>query len=798
MAPAGGHMLDDRSTVVSTYLSQSRYGAWQIAAVVATFILLSPIYWFGVELRPSQPPDGAPNADLYTYYYPAYDYAFGRMAQGELPLWNPLQFCGVPLHADSRVGLWQPLNAVFLALPTEIAMGWQAWASLMLMGIGTALFLRSLGVAYIPAVFGGIVFAFCGAAAGIMSRPPSAATLAWAPLAMWMAAEHLTNFRLSSAVLMGIFAGLSLLGGSYGLAAAMLILLTAFVVYGLVFPFGYDPPPLRTRVGIAAFAGFIALGLSAVQWLPTYFWAREMAGGGEAAWNVHVAAAAPAQLPDLLNQFLSSTRQSLPRLAYMGIAPLPFVAAAVFHRQARRAAVFLLIVGFCTWPLIVARGIDFPLGLPHVAFTFPAALATAALAGLGLDRLTTGRYRYGMRTILPVVSIVFAAALGLFIASGGLVRGYLIVIILAVLVYAAFRGPATATAACVLVTILAFIDLTGANANRFRHPYENAETVYGQYATALGAAAEQSAGGRVALSATPLDFALHINLGMLTGLRMAGGAHIPIDPVQLAWWKMLAGPSREDDPSAATTLTPEAPNPQLLRYMAVRALIAGADAPMEEGDFNQGLELRAVRTTGNGRVFALDTAMPRVYWTPAVRTVDNVEEAAQLLTHPNFNSERFSVMDRYTPGLVKLGGEILALEPEDGQTPKWTRADATCAIESATPEEITVRVEAPDVGMVVLADSFAPGWTATVDGAPRAIVRANGMFRAVHVPQGEHVITFSYRPLAFYVGGAFTAFTLALLLIIGFAALASALWSKRPRRPRKKTNIQEFKPENSK
>jgi uncharacterized membrane protein YfhO len=50
-------------------------------------------------------------------------------------------------------------------------------------------------------------------------------------------------------------------------------------------------------------------------------------------------------------------------------------------------------------------------------------------------------------------------------------------------------------------------------------------------------------------------------------------------------------------------------------------------------------------------------------------------------------------------------------------------------------------------------------------------MRANGLFRAVHLTAGEHLVTFTYRPSMFYLGAAITALTgLSLALWCGWSA----------------------------
>ena len=45
-------------------------------------------------------------------------------------------------------------------------------------------------------------------------------------------------------------------------------------------------------------------------------------------------------------------------------------------------------------------------------------------------------------------------------------------------------------------------------------------------------------------------------------------------------------------------------------------------------------------------------------------------------------------------------------------------------------------------------DNWAPGWEATVDGAPAPLLRTFGTFKAVALPAGDHEVRFVYRPWA--------------------------------------------------
>ncbi len=49
-------------------------------------------------------------------------------------------------------------------------------------------------------------------------------------------------------------------------------------------------------------------------------------------------------------------------------------------------------------------------------------------------------------------------------------------------------------------------------------------------------------------------------------------------------------------------------------------------------------------------------------------------------------------------------------------------------------------------------DAWAPGWTATIDGEPASIERADLLVRAVKIPAGAHVVSFRYVAPGWHLG----------------------------------------------
>jgi uncharacterized membrane protein YfhO len=86
------------------------------------------------------------------------------------------------------------------------------------------------------------------------------------------------------------------------------------------------------------------------------------------------------------------------------------------------------------------------------------------------------------------------------------------------------------------------------------------------------------------------------------------------------------------------------------------------------------------------------------------------------------------------------------------------------------PNRVTVDATVGAPGLLVLADTWFPGWQATVDGEPAELLRANHAFRAILIEAGEHTVEMAYRPLSALVGG---AISLAALLLTAIGLLAT-------------------------
>ncbi|MCR4324742.1 MAG: YfhO family protein [Candidatus Curtissbacteria bacterium] len=81
------------------------------------------------------------------------------------------------------------------------------------------------------------------------------------------------------------------------------------------------------------------------------------------------------------------------------------------------------------------------------------------------------------------------------------------------------------------------------------------------------------------------------------------------------------------------------------------------------------------------------------------------------------------------------------------------------------PSEVVVKTRSEQPKLLVLSDNYFPGWKATVDGDEVKILRANYTFRAVPLTPGEHSVRFVYDPLSFKLGVIVSAVSLGALVV---------------------------------
>jgi hypothetical protein len=147
-------------------------------------------------------------------------------------------------------------------------------------------------------------------------------------------------------------------------------------------------------------------------------------------------------------------------------------------------------------------------------------------------------------------------------------------------------------------------------------------------------------------------------------------------------------------------------------------------------------------------------ALPRARLVHRVEEATSAEHALELLLVPARDPSGIAVIEA---GALPAG----LAEPPGG-------ALEHVQILEDISEQVTLDVVAAAPALLVLTDTFYPGWEATVDGEPAPIVRADHAFRGVRLAAGRHRVVFRYQPASVRRGATVSA--VAALVVILCAA----------------------------
>lgn len=163
------------------------------------------------------------------------------------------------------------------------------------------------------------------------------------------------------------------------------------------------------------------------------------------------------------------------------------------------------------------------------------------------------------------------------------------------------------------------------------------------------------------------------------------------------------------------------------------------------------------------RLYRLQDPVPRVYLVGETVPMSDSEAMETLITPAVVWGEK-AVVSNETPS-KRLS------DPGRG---------GTCRILHYQPNHIQATCHANRESLAVFVEQFSPGWTATVDGLPTTLIRANLFMRGVPIASGPHVIDMVYRPQGFWLG-----LTISLLGVLSLAVFAFLNRWQKPNSPAK-------------
>jgi hypothetical protein len=160
------------------------------------------------------------------------------------------------------------------------------------------------------------------------------------------------------------------------------------------------------------------------------------------------------------------------------------------------------------------------------------------------------------------------------------------------------------------------------------------------------------------------------------------------------------------------------------------------------------------------QIYRNNYAYPRAFVVREALVASDMDEAIRLMARSDFDPSRQAVVE----GPLPAGWESTL-------TPGASSADDVRVVRpTMNTLEVTATLAQP--GVLVLSESYNPGWHVTVDGQPVPLLIANVFMRGVYLEAGTHTVRFWYLPLSFQIGA---AVSLASLTLLAAAALLVAM-----------------------
>jgi Bacterial membrane protein YfhO len=691
-------------------------------------------------------------SDLPTVYYPWWNYAREAIHAGEIPEWNPHALTGTPFFANAQSALLSPFSLPLWLLPFNYALGIVGALQLWLTAFGTYLLARELRLGFAPAFLAGLAFGF-SVFSIVWLTYPLMGVIAMLPWALWLAERIIRRAAAADALFLTLVLTSALLAGHPGTQVHVYAVVAVYASLRLVLERGRGA--LLRRAVLCAVPFALALALGAVALLPVALTIRDTVG-------LEVRSSGSLTLPDTAmrtvffpdwwgrpsDQYLPAPVNFNEGTIYAGAVALVLAAVALISRgRWREKAPFALlgVVGF-----------QAAFALEPTAFLLEHApvlennrnarlsvlvqLSVAVLAGFGLQRLLD---RGEGRRAAAVCAGAFAVGLAGLVAAAPSPHdlrvtanhfrtgtdyaipdviqtttvGWWLLLTTGLAAVLALRSRLSATTVATAVVLLVGFD--AAHFARGYNPMAPEQHAYPKPPPSVEFLQRNVGTERIAGIATTLP----PDTSMVYGLRDVRGNDPPMPTLRFMRVFWLVNPTQPAGNWLAITAVTRA-GLRVLSALNVRWLILPPGSPPSVPG------LRPAYSGPDAVILRNPAAVPRAYLPRAIKSVSSESAALDVLASDAFVPGRLAVVEGRAPPAGS--GKIAVVRDE--------------------PETVELTARLARGGLVVVPDTFADGWSVTVDGEEAEPLRVNSVQRGVEVPAGRHSVRWSYRTPGLVLG----------------------------------------------
>jgi Bacterial membrane protein YfhO len=690
-------------------------------------------------------------------------------SEGEVPLWNPYQGAGAPHAANMQSAVFDPLLLAVNLHPTPLMWDLSIVGAFVLGAAAAYVFGLTLGFQVVPAVVSSAAFSLSGWFF-LYSNNQFSRSYAFLPLLFLLVELTLRMRRLWPVFVLGVAVAGNIL---VGMPEASFFVIGAASVYAAV-RLVQQRATTPIHISLARLCGAGLLGVLLASPLVLLFLQYE-----SLSFNAHKPEFARGSEADgvsgLLNWIVpfSGAPEAITR-NWFGVAVVISALVALSGRTETKrlhAWLFLvfgvsLLVKIYDFKVVEwvgkmpgAKLVLFPIfAAPVVSFMF------AVLAGIGVQVLWSHDLRWRRFVTLFASALTVLVAIALTDDRWRLTDdarviwrcGLFAVLTVAAVALASRTGrrwPAWLVAGTIVAElfVLAPFDIYARRADPYLTPGWMA------IARTVQEAEPQS---RV----FGLDAKLFPNTAGALGLqdiRMIDALYVK------RYWRYVQtfiGPAAYDLLAGKDASPAQFEGNRMFDALGVRAVLSRRSLARVPS-------LRLVGRDLDTRVYENINAYPRAWVVHDVHVVDDEDGAFQFLKAHARSKDGAFIVDSFDPRREAVvehdGGSLDAtLRGRQGGRECAEKDPDRATIERYVGNSVSVRVMTSCPGLLVLPDTYFPGWAATVNGRNGTIYPTDGAFRGVVVPEGTSEVAFRYEPRAFPIGIVLAAAGLLAFVVV--------------------------------
>lgn len=717
--------------------------------------------------------------DVIRQLYPWKSLSIDTLKSGEFPLWNPYSFAGNPHLANIQSAIFYPFNFIFF-ITSKIA----SWVILtflqpILSGFFLYLFLRIRKVSKLGSILGSISFSYSLFLMVWLEWNTVGHAFLYLPLAFY-AIEILYSRKKFIALLLLVSSFVfSIMAGHTQMSLYVLALSTMYMIFRYV----EDKKKEVKNLFIYAFALVLSLGIAAIQTFPTIEFYGLAARSSTSASYIFDRSLLPIKhlitvvIPDY---FGNPTRGNftgfgtyIEEVSYFGLIPLFFAIFAIIRRKEKVVRFFGFIILFT---IILALRNPFSLWfyslpIPVINSSGPTRILSlvglfgGALAGFGFDAFRTdylkGKYKQSFFILCGFVTIF---AILLFLANFGkntvALRNSVIplfslsVLFITVIALRLKKLPKEIFHFLLIATLVFDLFYYGWKINPFVSP----KLVFPDHPvfSELKKIAGVNRFFGVEDGYIDTNFATYYKLFSTEGY----------DPLNIRRYGELVSSSyggklNLDIPRSDVNMVKvddvgkfsEQPyRKKLFQLLGIKYIVDKNDQMKERwfpetNKFNPEL-FTLLWQEGKWKIYQYNEALPRAFLVNDYVVESDPSKIISKLYDPLFLPSKSVILEEVLPKDVILNGDTVL---------------SFVTLSKYSGNKVFFNVKSVGTNLLFLSDNYFPGWEAYVDNKKTPIYRADYTFRAVAVPNGDHVVTFIYNPSSFKLGSKVTIVSIVLL-----------------------------------